>query len=277
MSSSEGKSERSKLYTNLILLVIFAAVGAIMGYVAFEGLFNRSESVGIVGIGSFDPGMNNITENFKRTPIEPVKLLMKRIQSRAFLSAVANNLDDPSATYAMQEAQYGGSGDMSANTIRDELALEISVKGMDDKQALARTDAVMQLIINQHREIQESIEAREKTIRDAYQADINELRRQQAKIDEKLSNIQQATSDVAVFSFLLAEKKQLIDQEYNVKDRLYKSESLTTEPYFVATKIIAGPFIRRTTFLSPLRSGLLGAFAGLAFGFALIHMRKMIV
>lgn len=277
MISFVSKLERIKLQTNFVLVAAFTVFGAIMGYVAFEGLMNRSEAVGILGIGSFDPRMSNVTENFKRTPVEPAKLLMKRIQSRAFLSAIAQTLDDPSATYAMQEAQYGGNGDMSANTIRDELALEISVKGLDDRQALARTDAVMHLIISQHQEIQQSIEAREKTIRDAYQADIDELRRQQAGIDAKLSTVQQATPDVAAFSFLLAQKKQYIDQEYSVRDRLYKSQSLTSEPYFVATKVIAGPSIRRAVFLSPVRSGILGAFAGIAFAFALIHMRKMII
>jgi hypothetical protein len=277
MSSSDQQSERSQLHTNLTLLAVFAAAGAIMGYAAFGGLLNRSEAVGTIRVGSFDLGTNDATGKATQTPIEPTELLIKRIQSQAFLSVIASKLNDPSAARAMQEAQYGGNGDMNANTIRDELAVEISVKGKDDKQALARTDAVMQLILSQHREIQKSMEAREQIKRDAYQADIKEIERQEAKIDETIANMPKAGSDLAVFSFLLAEKNQLIDQEYNVKDRLNKSGSLTSAPYYVATQIVAGPFIRRAILLSPLRTGLLGAIAGLAFGFVLIHMRKMIV
>ncbi len=276
MSTLDQNSIRKPLLGNLVLLAIATALGAILGAFIFGLVIGRSEAVGIIEIGKIGYKEDGNTGKYFPVNLESSKTMVDRLGAGDFLSIATKRLGDPVAAHSLLATQYGGGGDLQASAVRDEPLIQIRVRGDSKEQAIARAKAIMEEIVAQHEAMFASMRTQVNIRRERYQSQIAALRRREAQLVDQIENASKRAPDSVLYVFLLAEKNQIINQELDVVKELSRLEETTMNPFYQPTRTIMGPILRGTLLSSPLHTGLLGALAGLALGFALIQMHKMI-
>jgi hypothetical protein len=123
-----------------ITLLATAIIGAIAGLAAWSQLLTNSQAVAIASIGKYSSG----------GAIEEPQSFIERIKTPDFASAVSVRAGVPELAVLLPAGQFGGSGAITARSLRDPNLIEIRVSLQQPDIALKAVAAAIDELIADH-------------------------------------------------------------------------------------------------------------------------------
>jgi hypothetical protein len=120
-------------------LLVTAIVGAIGAWTFWGQLPTTSDAVAIVSIGKYHS-----------SSIEEPQSFIERVKSRSFAAAVSGRAGIPELATLLPAPEYGGSGAISARSLRDPNLVEIRVSLLEPDLALKAVSAAVDELIADH-------------------------------------------------------------------------------------------------------------------------------
>lgn len=263
---------RRKTISVVVLSIVF---GAVFGLVAYLWMFTGSEAVSIVEVGRIGSREVMIGKESTMTgSIEPVEVLVERMQSTEFARAVADDSGQEDAVRLLPSTQFGGKGRLRTRVLKDGTQIEIRVWGVNDERALSLAGAVDSVLIKQHEKIfapfyvilserAENVQANSKSL-----AEIDE------RLAEKLSALTTSSADLSMAPILLAAKAQSSRDLLELQNSAAQVKADLLSPNTFPTRVVSSPVINRPVLASPLLMLAVGALAGLLLGVLVLTIRS---
>ena len=125
-----------------VTLLVTTIFGAIIGFAAWSLQLSTSQAIAIVSIGRYDQTQYSF--------IEEPQTVIERIRSPNFVAAASARAGIPELSTLLPAAQYGGSGALSARSLRDPSLVEIKVILQQPELALKAASAIVDELIADH-------------------------------------------------------------------------------------------------------------------------------
>jgi hypothetical protein len=123
-----------------ITLLTTAIVGSVVAFAASGLLLTTSQAISVVGIGRYD----------QTTLVEDPQAVIERIKAPAFAAAASARAGISELSTLLPAGQYGGSGALSARSLRDPNLIEIRINLVQPEWAQKAINAVVEELIADH-------------------------------------------------------------------------------------------------------------------------------
>jgi hypothetical protein len=241
-------------------LLVTAIIGSSAALAASSQLLATSYAVAIVSIGKYDPSSS----------IEEPQSFIERVKSSSFAAAISGRAGIPELAMLLPAAQYGGSGAISARSLRDPNLIEIRVSLQEPELALKAVTAAVDELMADH-------EAKVAPLIQNLQSDVALLSRhasEMVKTSETVTkrasgasqNEEAGKDSTALLSALALTESglaALINDESRMRGVLFDIRR---------SQVIAVPTVTTTKATSAYRIITAGALAGLLVGLLLLQL-----
>jgi hypothetical protein len=241
-----------KITIMLLATAIFGSVGALA---ASNLLFATSQAISIVSIGRYE-----------QTFVEEPQAVIERIKSPAFAVAASARAGVSELSTLLPASQYGGSGALSARSLRDPNLIEIRVNLVQPEWAEKAINAVVDELIADHSAKMAPLIQNLGSTLTAFDRSASEMLKASDTITRRLSDSSQNEgTGLALLARALTETGLgfVVKNQNDLRVLLYNIRR---------SQVIAAPTLTTPKATSFYRMVAAGTLAGLLAGFLLLQM-----